>query len=177
MLALDVAKLREGTGRLDRTIQPGDLAEEQDYRLAEPVVLDASVTRSKAKVEIEGQARTTLELVCSRCLEGYTAPVAASFDLIYLPTDDAPVQTEDVEVADEDINTAHYRDGQIDLGELVHEQLYLTLPMKPLCREACQGLCPVCGANRNTTTCACETRWTDPRLAGLKALLNENDDA
>lgn len=177
MLALDVNTLREGSRRLDRTIAPGDLAEEQDYRLLEPVVLDATVTRSKARVEIEGQARTTLELACSRCLEGYPVPVVASFDLVYLPADEAPIGSDDVEVADDDINTAYYREGQIDLGELVHEQLYLTLPMKPLCKEACQGLCPVCGANRNTTTCTCEPRWVDPRLAGLKALLNENDDA
>ena len=83
----------------------------------------------------------------------------------------------EVEVADEDINTAYYQHGQIDLAELIHEQLYLVLPMKPLCKDDCQGLCPVCGANRNTTACTCETTWTDPRLAGLKALLNENDDA
>jgi len=83
----------------------------------------------------------------------------------------------ETELAEEDINTAFYRDGVIDLGELLHEQFYLTLPMKPLCREDCKGLCPVCGANWNQTTCACERRWEDPRLAGLKALLKDNDDA
>ena len=49
--------------------------------------------------------------------------------------------------------------------------------MKPLCKDECLGLCPMCGANRNTAPCACEPKWIDPRLAGLKALLNENDDA
>ena len=77
-----------------------------------------------------------------------------------------PGRREEIEVAEEDINTAFYRDGEIDLGELIHEQFYLTLPMKPLCREDCKGLCPVCGANWNQTTCACERRWEDPRLAG-----------
>jgi uncharacterized protein len=47
--------------------------------------------------------------------------------------------------------------------------------MKPLCRDGCKGLCPVCGANLNVTTCGCDTRWADPRLAPLKALLDDAD--
>ena len=177
MLSLEVAKLREGSEALSREIAPVELANEADYTVVSPVALAADVTRSKARVTIAGTARTTLELNCSRCLDGFQVPVEAAFDLRYLPADEAPVSGDEVEVADEDINTAYYRDGQIDLAELVHEQLYLALPMKPLCKDGCLGLCPVCGANRNTAPCACEHKWIDPRLAGLKALLNENDDA
>ncbi len=177
MLALDVATLREGTARLDRQFAPDALPREEDYRVLAPVTLEATATRTKQQVGIAGTAATTLELSCSRCLEGFSAPVSATFELTYLPADDAPVGSGEVEVGDEDINTAYYQHGQIDLAELLHEQLYLVLPMKPLCRDDCQGLCPVCGANRNVTACTCETTWTDPRLAGLKALLNENDDA
>lgn len=175
MLALDVASLREGTSRLDRQVQPDVLTGEEDYRVLAPVVLTATVSRTRAKVAIAGEAATTLEMSCSRCLDGYAMPMAANFDLTYLPAVDAPAGSE-VEVADEDINTAYYQDGQIDLAELIHEQLYLVLPMKPLCKDDCRGLCPVCGVNRNTTACSCEVTWTDPRLAGLKALLNENDE-
>ena len=75
-----------------------------------------------------------------------------------------------VVVGDDDLETSYYRDDQIDLNELLREQFYLALPMKPLCREDCQGLCPVCGINRNTATCGCELSWEDPRLAPLKSL-------
>lgn len=177
MLSLEVAKLREGSEPLTREIAPAELAPESDYTLVAPVVLAATVTREKARVTIAGTASTTLELSCSRCLERYALPVTAQFDLRYLPAEDAPAEHDEVELADEDINTAYYRDGRVDLGELIHEQLYLALPMKPLCRDDCQGLCPQCGVNRNTTPCSCEHTWTDPRLAGLKALLSENDDA
>ena len=63
--------------------------------------------------------------------------------------------------------------------DLLREQFYLALPMKPLCREECQGLCPQCGVNRNVEACQCSTRWDDPRLAALKALIPErkHDDA
>jgi uncharacterized protein len=176
MLFLGVARLREGSDPLERTIVPGDLAAEEDYRVVAPVVLEATVAKDKAKVRIVGHASTTLELACSRCLDAYEVPVDARFDLLYLPVVE-PSAEEEIEVREEDINTAFYKDGVIDLAELLHEQLYLMLPMKPLCRDDCQGLCPVCGANRNVTACSCEARWEDPRLAGLKALLKESDDA
>jgi uncharacterized protein len=72
-----------------------------------------------------------------------------------------------------------YRDEQIDLNELLREQFYLTLPMKPLCSEDCKGICPQCGTNRNTAPCDCSPQWEDPRLAGLKTLLEKrkHDDA
>ena len=58
--------------------------------------------------------------------------------------------------------------------QLMDEQFYLALPMKPLCREACKGLCPNCGTNLNEATCDCQVRWEDPRLAALKALMNRD---
>jgi uncharacterized protein len=56
------------------------------------------------------------------------------------------------------------------LNELLREQFYLALPMKPLCRDACAGLCSQCGTNLNTGTCQCTPQWEDPRLAPLKGL-------
>jgi ABC-2 type transport system ATP-binding protein len=70
----------------------------------------------------------------------------------------------------------------VSLGMPVHElcceqetleQFYLALPMKPLCREGCLGLCPQCGADRNTTSCDCQPSWQDPRFAGLKRLVDQ----
>ena len=66
------------------------------------------------------------------------------------------------EVQEDDLGTAFYRDETIDLGDLVREQLYLALPMKPLCAEACKGLCPQCGTNLNRGTCDCRSEWQDP---------------
>jgi len=46
------------------------------------------------------------------------------------------------------------------------------MPMKPLCKPDCQGLCPVCGGNRNRERCACRADWVDPRMEPLKKLLD-----
>jgi uncharacterized protein len=53
---------------------------------------------------------------------------------------------------------------------VVETETTLALPMKPLCRDDCRGLCPVCGGNRNLVACACAQRTPDPRLAVLKDL-------
>jgi uncharacterized protein len=76
---------------------------------------------------------------------------------------------------EEAVGIAEYRDDKIDLTEVVREQLYLALPMKPLCREDCKGLCPVCGVNRNRETCTCQEVWVDPRMAALKKWKTSNE--
>ena len=100
--------------------------------------------------------------------------MGASFDVRYLPHSENIGDEREVE--EDDLSDAFYRDDQIDLGQLMEEQFYLALPMKPLCREDCRGLCASCGANLNEETCDCQVRWDDPRLAGLKAMVTRNND-
>ena len=108
--------------------------------------------------------------------------VDREFDLRFLPAGAAEPETDDdeeTEVEDDDVAITFYRDEQIDLNELLREQFYLALPMKPLCLADCKGICPQCGTNRNSAPCDCSPQWEDPRLAGLKKLLTkrEHDDA
>jgi uncharacterized protein len=102
-------------------------------------------------------------------------PVDAAFDLRYVPhSENTGGEGEaEREIEEDDLTTAYYRDETIDLGELVREQFYLALPMKPLCAEACKGLCPQCGMNLNQGTCDCRLEWQDPRFEALKALKNK----
>jgi uncharacterized protein len=96
--------------------------------------------------------------------------VDVAFDLLFLPAPTASAVDAEQEIGDDDIGVSFYQDDEIDLGELLREQFYLALPMKPLCREDCQGLCPVCGTNRNTAPCDCKTDWVDPRMEALRNL-------
>lgn len=57
----------------------------------------------------------------------------------------------------------------IDLAPLVHDAIFLDLPLAPLCREDCQGLCPYCGTDRNDESCDCQGP-VDPRWATLDEL-------
>src|ERR671919_630513 len=91
------------------------------------------------------------------------------YDRTFAPSE-VHMADEESEVREEDLETSFYRNEQIDLNELLREQFYLALPMKPLCRDECKGLCPQCGTNLNTGTCDCGPGWEDPRLAALKQL-------
>ena len=97
-----------------------------------------------------------------------------TFDLRYQPHAENTGEGER-EIEEDDLTTAFYENDEIDLGQLMREQFYLALPMKPLCRDDCKGLCPVCGTNLNQGTCDCKRDWEDPRLAALKNAESEAD--
>jgi uncharacterized protein len=165
----DLSRLRTGTDRLTRRFEPSDFPVEEEFRLAAPVGLDVEIHKDATKVRVTGRVVTALQLVCSRCLEPFDIPVDAAFDALFLPVA-TNAGGDEQEVADEDVGVSFYKDETLDLGELMREQFYLVLPMKPLCQPDCKGLCPVCGINRNRETCTCQAEWTDPRFDVLKRL-------
>jgi uncharacterized protein len=75
--------------------------------------------------------------------------------------------------AEEGVEFVLPEDGQINLGPLVREYMLLDIPISPLCRPDCKGLCPNCGRNQNETTCEHEKEAIDPRLAALKSLIDK----
>lgn len=174
-MLLDLGRFRGEVDRISRQYAPEafDL-EGEEFRLTEPVAFTAEVRKDARKVRLVGRVRTSLECPCSRCLDPFTIAVDAPFDLLFLPDGDDRAD-DDRELRDDDIGVSYYKDDVIDLGEVMREQFYLALPMKPLCREDCRGLCPACGVNRNRETCACKTDWVDPRMESLRKLLKDND--
>jgi uncharacterized protein len=173
-MLLDVESIREPFKHIDRTDPPAAFGSDDAFRVVDPVGLSFDLQKERSKVRLVGSLHTEIELDCSRCLEQFRMPIAVEFDVEYQPAADAPGEAER-EVAQQDLDTAFYHEGVIDLRELVREQLYLVLPMKPLCIESCAGLCPVCGTNLNTGSCDCSHEWEDPRLAPLKALARKSD--
>lgn len=170
-MLLDLSRLRGGGGRIDRQDPPDAFnATNEDFRVVSPVVLGADVQKDKDKVRIVGRLTAELELPCSRCLEPFRVFVDAPLDLLFMPASAEPAAAgdEDRQLGEDDANASFYEDETIDLAQMMREQFYLALPMKPLCREDCQGLCPVCGVNRNVTTCSCQSEWVDPRMDALR---------
>jgi uncharacterized protein len=169
---LDLARLIGDAHHVAREYPATAFTADEDYCVIGPVKLDIDLTRSEDRCRLAGRVTAPLELSCSRCAEPFAWPVDAAFDLSYLPQT-AKAGEGEQEVQEEDLGIAFY-DGQvIDLGQLMREQFYLSMPMKPLCSEQCKGLCPQCGTNLNQSGCGCQPRWEDPRLAPLKRLLDE----
>jgi uncharacterized protein len=128
--------------------------------------------RTQRGVLVHLQAWTQVQIACSRCLEPFTTPVEINFQEEFFPTIDIHTGLP-IEVPEDD--KAAIIDGNhvLDLGEMVRQYLLLSLPMHPLCREDCAGLCPHCGHNLNEGLCACPPEPVDSRWATLRELLHE----
>jgi len=113
-------------------------------------------------------------LVCARCLRDFRHEVGAHFTATYrYPPQAYP---EEAQVKDQDLDLSYLEvdQGSLNLCNVILEQVFLNLPMKPLHDPGCKGLCSRCGADRNETACGCRQETIDPRLealAGLKARL------
>lgn len=175
-MKLDLSRFRRPVEHVARTFASDALPAAPDgaFAVVAPVELAMDVHRDRDRFRLAGTVATALELACSRCVEPYRLPVAARFDQRYVPAAEAEAER-DGQVADEDVETSAYRDDEIDVHALLQEQFYLALPMKPLCRDDCRGLCPRCGTNLNEEACGCGAAWEDPRLAPLRGLGKTRD--
>lgn len=118
-------------------------------------------------VVVRGTVTAPWEAICRRCLNAATGLAVADVQELY----QVEPKTDEAFPFDGD---------SIDLTPLVRENVLVELPLAPLCRADCAGLCPSCGADRNQNPCSCDTTPADPRwggLEGLKAQLGLDDPA
>jgi uncharacterized protein len=139
--------------------------------LSDPLEIEGRAYRVGADVLIEGSVRGEIELGCSRCLGRYRAPVREPFRLVLEPAGArVPADPEGAEALSSDglylgdeAETGWFRGQELRLDRFIGEVISLALPMQPLCREACKGLCPRCGVDRNVESCNCaEARPESP---------------
>jgi len=97
------------------------------------------------EVLVTGEITGDITMECSRCLEEYSSPVLIQFQQAY------PVTT-----------------PEIDLQDELRQLLILHIPLKPLCKTECAGICQVCGKDRNLTPCRCQAGFPDQRWEKLK---------
>lgn len=111
---------------------------------------------------LEGVMAGAATLRCARCLGEFPFDFEEHLAIELLPLTQAPAEDE-TRLGREDLEVRFYNEPSLDLAELSAEQLVLMVPMKPLCNESCQGLCPRCGADLNRGRCACpanvDERW------------------
>ena len=112
---------------------------------------------------------TSVTLSCSRCLEPCQRDLDVSFELLLVAREE-PLPPGDHQVGAADAMLYHAPEGRARLESIAVEQLFLHLPLKPVCASDCRGLCQTCGANRNRIQCGCQSGELDPRLAPLADL-------
>lgn len=119
-------------------------------------------TRVNQGIFAQGHLETQVQMTCVRCLEPFSYPLGVEIAERYLfarpDGDEESVYLVPV-------------DGTVDVTEPTRQQIWVNLPIQPLCRPDCQGLCPQCGVNLNHESCVCQEEVIDPRLEMLKNLL------
>jgi uncharacterized protein len=160
----------EPTSSFAHRYEPEEIVlDEEHVRLTEPPEVRGSIKQSGREVRLKGTINARAEVDCDRCLKTVALPVEAEFDVAYVPAEDYR-RSEAAELQEEDLSLSIFEGETLDVDELVREQLLLALPARALCGEECKGLCPTCGADRNTNPCDCHSQEIDPRWAGLKNL-------
>jgi uncharacterized protein len=132
------------------------------------------VLRVNRGVTLRGRLEADLRIECSRCLEPFEMPLAVDVDLTLVP-EAVEFATGDAELTVEDASLYYCAGGKAELEVIAAEQIYLNLPLKPICKAGCRGLCPECGANRNRAECGCSGEEIDPRLAPLLRFKQRRD--
>ncbi len=123
-----------------------------------------------ADIRLRGRFAGAFQVPCARCVEPVRIPLEAEFDLIYRPAEaDSEALERSITAAETEIG--YYQKDSLSLEDVLREQVLLSLPVRTLCKPDCKGLCPRCGANRNSQPCSCEQGPSDVRweaLAGLR---------
>lgn len=170
---LDVKDLALHPIEVHHSFLPGTIDyHSQEFRQAEPLKVDASAELVGREIHIVGHLETRLELNCARCLEAVTQAVARDFDLCYRPLATV-AREEEIALEREEAEIGFYSGDGLFLSDVLAEQVILSLPMKPICKADCRGLCPHCGANLNRERCQCVEMSADPRLSALARIKEE----
>lgn len=149
-----------------------------DHEKPDVAHVSLGISKIGNRVLVEGSVKMTTVLKCGRCLKEFTLPLDLNFREEYLPAEGPGAEGEQ-ELTRKELDLSYYSNDELDLTEIVKEQILLAVPMKPLCSEKCQGLCPSCGKDLNQGACGCSREEIDPRLAPLarfKELLKDRKE-
>jgi uncharacterized protein len=147
-------------------------------KCVEPITGDIAFSNTSRTIDVRGKFRTSIELECGRCLKAYQMPVAGTIEE-ELPLEGQPWAPEaSDEEGDEllkELADPLFVDNIFDLDEYLRQSILVSVPIKPLCEEACKGLCPHCGANLNDGSCDCGPDSEESPFAVLGSLLEKNE--
>ncbi len=138
-----------------------------DFRFPPFLNVKLSYYRSGQDLFFQGYLDAVIEGCCSRCLRYYSFPLEKDFDFVLTPE---PPPAKSRGLNRDEMGLSFYTSEEINLSPFISEQVLLALPMRPLCDEGCQGLCPSCGVNLNHESCPCPAQSGDPRMAFFRNL-------
>ncbi|GKS57196.1 hypothetical protein YTPLAS18_07230 [Nitrospira sp.] len=163
-LSFNLSEILTDGLEVDRDVMPSDLSlSGEDARLEGSVHVSATLHREDSCVLVTGLIDGTAVRQCVRCLRSFTEPLLVSFSAEYAKKTPSSARPKTGKTSDrsersveDETDVYEFVGEQVDLGPMLREQIILAEPMQPICRDDCQGLCPVCGQDRNATSCRCQ---------------------
>lgn len=146
----------------------------EHFRTITPYELTIEVLKKGENILLKGKIVCDIELQCSRCLSSFIQKIDSTLDIELRPLREINEEGY-FELQKDDLDVGFYKGGVIDLEEIVSEQLFLNIPMKPLCSIECEGLCPQCGVDLNKNKCTCHLKGIDERLKILTKLIDKEE--
>ena len=147
----------------------------------DPVEVNGQLSFAEPSYLLDLRLKARVSVECDRCLVPVEVELSGRTLLVVAEggarSDEGSAGNRERELGEDEMGVLEVAGEGFDSVPLVREQVLLDLPAKPLCREGCRGLCPVCGADRNRGECDCESRAIDPRWAALEAMKSRFDDA
>ena len=134
-------------------------------RLHKDINFNADIFKVEDSVLLNGTIKYTFSDECARCLENFDNTVETKFEAIIVQKINEDEESDEIQLV--------ITDGCVVLDEIIKQMIYLSMPMKSLCKADCKGICPTCGVNLNYEECKCENNLTDPRFNKLKDLLKD----
>ena len=170
MLAIDLTLAdTEPLEFSERVMVPSPCGGDEGVRVGE-LGVSGTVEKGSRGYLLSARMSGPATLRCVRCLCDFPFDIAESIEVELHPTHQAP-HDDETRIGRDDSEVRYYSEPQLSLVEFAAEQIELALPMKPLCRPDCRGICVVCGANLNEWECTCpKDGAVDPRLAPLLGL-------
>lgn len=132
-----------------------------------PLCLDITAAREFDHIRVHGRVGTRVRYTCSRCLAEFETDLVSEFTIFYSKATEIALE-EEVSLTEEDLVSVPYDGDYIDFTREIEEQILLEVPIKPLCREDCRGLCVSCGADLNAGECECNRSGTGFTFSALK---------
>ncbi len=179
-MKIRVDKIPEEGQDVDAKFHPSDVnLDFHGYTLHEDISFAGRVTKSENDVYVKGTLRGAITSECSRCLTSFIMPVEMKMSVLYVPERDLAAREEEA-VEEPETDLSFYKEDAIDLLHEARELLIVNLPLKPVCRQDCKGLCPQCGADLSVAPCGCELHAISSpfeKLKDLKGKLETGSDA
>jgi uncharacterized protein len=165
---LQVLPFGRSTLQLEALASELDIARDQ-YEFRDSLTVELEVVKAEREILFSGWIAARARAECSRCLAAFEERARAPFSLTCLLLSSGDVSPE----GDEGGECSRFipsEAARLDLTEDIRSALILELPIRPLCREDCRGLCPRCGRDLNQESCDCPPVPKDERWKALEAL-------